>query len=178
MNDLSVWTWDYPTRYYLLHPWRWIKEFHINRRNARNRARKGYCYLDWANFDWWFCKLVPNMLRDMADKGHGYPGRDQFDTPEKWHEWLHKIADEIEKCDDKYLEQQNQYSEEFMERCEKRRRRVDDEFGLRTVFELSEEDKEFNKKYFARWEELNNKRDERIKQVMTELGEHWSCLWD
>ena len=98
VKDLSVWQWPYRKKYYLTHPWKWISQLFLNIGDAKDRARYGYCRTDWYDFDNWFTTISPMMLREMAEKGNGYPGRPPFDTSEKWHSWLNRMADQLEKC--------------------------------------------------------------------------------
>ena len=79
---LTVFNYGCSTKYYITHPWKWIKETYYNFKNAWKRAINGYCYPDWCNFDEWFKEIAPSMLRDIADKGYGYPGVKPFDEPD------------------------------------------------------------------------------------------------
>ena len=96
MNKYSVWYMPYNKRYLITHPWQWVRCACRNIRDAWRRSVYGWTYGDVWDWDNWFTHVVPDMLRHMADKGSAYPGYEPFDTPEKWHKWLHWIADLIE----------------------------------------------------------------------------------
>lgn len=162
---LNVWSWDYPKRYYLLRPWRWIRELGWNIRSAWDRSTKGYCYLDWANFDIWFKHIAPKMLREIAMHGHGY----HFETPELWNSWLHRIADQIEKCQDE--DYGNEYYRPFMDSLMK---------NPQTILTNKEtaEEKELRNKYYKRSIEVMEEQKKLFKDTMKEMLEHWDCLRD
>ena len=58
------------------------------------RGRKGYCYEDLWNWDYFFSKLVSNSLREFKANCHAYPGQDVT-----WEEWM-VILDEMIECFD------------------------------------------------------------------------------
>ena len=166
-NSLSVWYWGASPSYYLKRPWKWFKELWYNILNARDRITKGYCFLDWSDFDRWFVQIAPQMLREMADNGCAYPGGEPFETLEKWHEWLNKMADKLNHCDEEWCDDNNvnEYNEAYMKICANYK-------------DLTPEQKETRRKYLEREMELYEERKQLIKEVMTELGEHWGALWD
>lgn len=178
-SKLSVWQWPYSKGYYLLRPWKWLKQLWLNIGDAHDRATKGYCRTDWYEFDNWFITLAPQMLRDIADKGCGYPGREPFEEPEKWHKWLHDMADKIEQCDEEVYEHNNEYEEAFMKMYENIRISNKTENGWTSSFVASTpEEKELRDKYFARQLELSEQREQNMKDCLSELGEHYFSLWD
>ena len=178
MNVLT--DFGYSVRHYITHPWKFFKDAHYNLKNAWQRITKGYCDMDAYNMDNWIINVFPPMLRTIADKGCAYPGSEPFDAPEKWHEWLHKIADEIEKCKEDGVEGQNEYAKQFEEACYRAARaEIKDERGfISSSFNFTSEDDEVRKKYFQRFDQLNKEREERIRWVFEELGKHFDCLWD
>ena len=161
----TVWYWAYPKKYYLKHPWRWFRELGWNIRNAWHRTTKGYCNTDWMNFDMWFKHIAPKMLREMAMCGHGY----HFDTPEQWSSWLHRMADQIEKCQDE--DYGNEYYQPFIDALMK------DPQSILTKEETAEE-KELREKYYKRSLEVMEEQKKLFKDTMYEMLEHWDCLWD
>lgn len=166
-STLSVWILSMPKRYYLKHPFTWLREVWINIQCAYERATKGYCYMDWANFDAWFKSIAPSMLRELAEYGHGYPGRPPFDDPEAWSVWLKKMADQIEASLDEYTD--NEYTEEFL----------DDLDLISSVRDgETEERKELRQKFFKRWDEIREANNELFVKTMKELLEYWRDLWD
>ena len=188
---MSVWTWPYRKSYYLKRPWKWFQELWWNIRNAHDRATKGYCYLDWSKFDSWFLTIAPKMLRHIADDGVGYPGVEPFETHEKWEEWLHQMADKLERCicPELAADGNNEYEKDFLDMMEKARARTmaeltDDERQYNEVNHISpainftEEETALKEKYFNRCRELEEERQKLIKETFAELAEHFTRLWD
>lgn len=168
-DNLNVWTWSYPVKFYLKKPWRWFRELKWNIQNAWQRTTKGYCYIDWANFDMWFKEIAPKMLRDMAMHGRGYPGTHPFEDPENWNSWLHRMADQITTCQDE--NEGNEYYELYMNCLMKEPQTI-------LAKEETDEEKELREKYYKRWLELTDEHKELFKKTMYEMLEHWDCLWD
>ena len=179
-SKLSVWQWPYSKGYYLLRPWKWFKQLWLNIGDAHDRATKGYCRTDWYEFNEWFVLVAPQMLRDIADKGCAYPGHEPFDTAERWHAWLHKVADDLSKCSSDWAETHgmNQYEKKFYQIAEKLANKQRQENGITSWNDLSDEENMIKKKYFDRWAEINDERKELTKNVLGQLAEHWDDLWD
>lgn len=183
-NVNNVWNWSYRPRYYLTHPHKWIKELFINKKAAKMRVQLGYCYTDIWNFNDWFTSVAPPMLRHMADYGSACPGTEPFETPEKWHDWLHAMADRLEECGQdpfEISEKRNQYSDQMHEALRAAQERwkknhPDEKFSQGQDFTPEEE--EIRKKYLEREKQLSKEREEFIQKTFTELGKHWDCLWD
>lgn len=166
---LSVWTWPLRPRYYVTHPWHWFRQLWRNMKAAHNRATKGYCSWDWGDLDVWFIHVMPLMLRDMAMKGYAYPGSEPFETPEKWHSWLYRMADQLI-----YLQNEdngNEFNKPYMDVLMKNPAKI-------LTDELSAEAKELRDKYLNRSEEVYLEHNKLFKETMNELIEHWNCLWD
>ena len=161
----TVWYWSYPKSYYFKRPWRWFRELGWNIRNAWQRTTKGYCYTDWANFDMWFKHIVPKMLREMAEHGHGY----HFNSPEEWEAWLNKMAEQIEKCQDE--DSENEYYQPFIDHLMKEPQTI-------LTKEETNEEKELREKYYNRSLEIMEEQKKLFKDTMEEMLEHWDCLWD
>ena len=97
MKKYSVWYMPYNKRYLLTHPWQWVKCAWRCCRDAWRRSVYGWCPGDVWDWDQWFLRTTPEMLRYMADHGSAFPGREPFTTSEKWHDWLHNVADLLEQ---------------------------------------------------------------------------------
>lgn len=176
----SVFNYSYSKRYYLTHPWKWIKEFFQNCYHGWRRAIYGWTWEDCWNFDSWFCTVVPQLLKHLADYGCGYPG-EPFDTPEKWHDWLYKMAHRIERLEyDDWMEDLNEYSEDYIKTFE------DDAYEeehpdwpfLTTTYNSSLSKEEIRKKYYERCAEIHKTRQQALEEVFLELGRNFDCLWD
>lgn len=168
-NYLNVWTWSYPKRYYLTHPWKWFKEVGWHIRSSYNRIVKGYDDTDWTNFDTWFVNISAAMLRDMALHSHGYPGVEPFETPEKWSSWLHRMADQFEYLQDE--DNGNEWAKPYLDQLMK-----SPKLGL--LEEDPPELAELRDKYLERSKEVYEEHKQLFQSTMKELLEHWGCLWD
>ena len=62
------------------------------------RGKYGWAPCDTWNMDYWFLKVIPEMLDYLAEHTHTYPGTDEFPTFESWQEWLRKTADNLRSC--------------------------------------------------------------------------------
>jgi len=179
--DLNVFNWAWQKRYYLTKPWKWVKELIRNIRAAWMRAIKGYCYTDVWSWDDWFCSVVPPMLRHMADHGSAYPGREPFDTPEKWHSWLYEMAHKIERLQyDNWMEDLNEYSKDYEKTFEDDAYEEEHPDGpfLTTTCDSSLSKEEIRKKYYERCVEINKTRQQALEEVFLELGRNFDYLWD
>ena len=155
--NMSVWQWPYTKRYYLTHPWKWVKHFFTNCRDAYRRMRYGWTYSDVWNWDDWFLTIVPDMFKHLAHYSMAYPGADPFSTPDEWQAWLLKVANLIEQSSEEWCNENNEYYEPFMNNFS---------------------DEENRKKYFARQEELTNICHSNISEALTEIATHFYKIWD
>lgn len=180
---MTVWIWPCSKRYYLLRPWRWFEQLFDNIRAAWMRMTKGYCYGDIWNFNTWFSEVAPEMLKHMAEFGHGYPDFEPFENPEKWHDWLIDMANRIKECGEEYFEyadKRNKYSPQFeavMDNAAARWRR-DNPDKKCDGYELTDEEEELRIKYLDEEKEIMEKRTVFIQDTFTELGKYYDCLWD
>lgn len=85
----------YATYYMLRHPWLYVKYFFYALRDCYHRIRYGFCPSDVFDMDNYLARLLPAMLRQLAD-GYGYPGDDEFPTHEAWASYLNECASNIE----------------------------------------------------------------------------------
>ena len=165
---LNIWNFGTTKRYWLSHPIKWVKRVVRAFKWLHQRATQGYCDGDWYNTGKWFTDIMPQMLRDMANKGGSYP-IETFGSPEVWHIWLNKIADKLELATDEYRfsEEANEYTDDFLLLSAAAKER-----------ELTPQEKILRNKYFSRQKELAAEQDETFKEVMNELILHWNDLWD
>ena len=179
--NLNTFNWSYRKRYYLTHPWKWFSELFNNIRNAYRRARYGWCYSDCWNLDSWFCSVFPPMLRHMADKGSAYPGQEPFETPEKWHDWLHKMADTIERLQyDDWLEDNNEYSKDYEKTFEDEEYKEKHPEGpfLTTTFDTALSKEEVREAYYERCKEIAKTREQFLEDFGRSLFKYFDSLWD
>lgn len=177
MNKYSVWYMSYNKKYLITHPWKWVKCAWRCLRDAWRRSVYGWTYGDVWDWDSWFLHVVPDMLRHMADNGGGYPGRPPFETPERWHDWLHQMADLLETGREDWQDEHNEYREEYdkylMESWEPAK--IDKDGMLH--FPVSPHS-EIYEKYMTRAMELHDQGQDNVRRAMTLMAEHFSCLWD
>ena len=171
--NLNIWVWPLPKKQYFLRPWEWFRQLSRNLKKAQQRARKGYCVYDWADFNDWYCAIIPQMLREMADNGKAYPANKQFNTPEKWREWLYDIANKIEYATKEDISR-NEYKKEYQEILENARQRAN--AGEEISFTAKE--KIVRSKYWTREKEIVEEQKDLFKEVMRELIDNFDFLWD
>lgn len=176
MEKYSCWNWGRAKRYYLTHPWVWVKDLIRNIKDICMRARYGFTWADIWNFDHWFLHVAPQMLHHMAEHGSAYPGREPFTTPEKWHDWLHEMADLLESGNEDWQDQHNEYYEEYINDLHNSWERWKDEDGLyhSTHKDLSD----ITKKYLERSTELAKQGDANVRRALSLMGEHFMEIWD
>lgn len=178
MNKYSVFTRTYGWRHYLTHPWKIFTNLWRNCRMALQRARYGWCRTDAWDFYDWFLHIAPDMLRQIANDGDGYPGREPFETPEKWRDWLCATADKLETGIEEWQDAHNEYYNAYMDKL------INDPW---LVNEVDEEGKthhilapqtELDRKYFARAQELAAEGENNVREAMTEMGLYFYYIWD
>lgn len=148
-------------------------------RFARQRARKGYAAIDWWNMDNWFLEIIPNMLDELADRRCGYPGNEEFDTPEKWSTYLHNLANDLRMCTEDACDKLNEYYKDFLDSFDTRRFSEEDENGnLRVKFQNTPEGEEIAKKYFDRCKEIRDEQETILEEAMLRLAHVLPMLWD
>lgn len=177
MEKYSCWSFIYNKRYYLTHPWKWFKDLWRNIKDVCMRARYGFTWSDVWNWDHWFLHTTPNMLRYMADRGSAYPGHEPFDTAEKWHDWLHEMADLLETGREDWQDEHNEYYKEYMDKLmDEWQPWKPDENGIyhapaptRTILD---------DKYFARCKELAEQGEANVRRAFENLGKFFFSIWD
>lgn len=163
MNKYSVWYMPYNKKYLITHPWQWFRCAWRNIRDAWRRSVYGWTYSDVWDWDTWFMRVVPDMLRHMANHGSAYPGHAPFETPEKWHDWLNEMAHLIETADEAWQDEHNEYYEEYMKHI---------------MGNLNKEPSEIYKNYMNRSKELAKEGEDNIRRALTFIGEHFHNIWD
>jgi len=173
----SVWHWGYRPKYYLTHPWEWFGQLWRNIRAAHMRCTRGWCYSDVWDWDCWFMHTIPEMFRHLADKGSAYPGMAPFETPEKWHDWLHKMANQIESCTEEAQEKNNEYYEDYIKHIMDKYAPPEED-GEGNLVWPHHERTELDDKYFNRCNELGQQAQTDIEDAMNQLGKYFYKIWD
>lgn len=174
MDKYTAWSFCYSKRHYLTHPWKWFKDLWRGIRDSWMRAKYGFCYSDVWDWDNWFLYTTPQMLRHMADKGSAYPGMPPFETSEKWHDWLHEVADLLESGREDWQDAHNEYHDEYMKQLSGIHWEDDNEY----IHCMTREKTEIDKKYWDRAHELSKQGEDNVRRAMSMMGEHFFCLWD
>lgn len=158
----------YRPRYYLRHPFEWIKMKCRQIKWAYQRVRYGWCESDTWDIDSWFLKVFPNMLNHYADETHSYPGTEEYPTYESWRDKLYEVAAAIKGYNETEWDSKNEYYNEYYE--ELRNWQVNDIItrGPTPAYY----------KYRARDEELAAEAYEKFKDAMIWVIEHFHSLWD
>ena len=182
-NELSVWT--YPCRkiYYLTHPWKLLQDTYRNFRNWWHRGRYGFAYVDVWDWGSWWPKVGANALRYMAEHANGYPGDEQWDTPEKWKEHLLKTAKDLEWCATNFnfdhYDKANEYTKAFYEMTERcTRTRKTDDGDTYTWLEMTEDDKELRNKYFNKIHEITKREELERMSIFSNIAENLGHYFD
>lgn len=176
MNKMNVFSYTYRKRYYLKHPWKFIKETGQNLRAAWHRATLGYAYRDVWELGPQLLEILPPMLHHLEKYHCGTPC-DM--TDEEWTQWLHKMADSIERLQEENWEKQNEYADEFFRVMdEKRIVKRDEHNALIITWSDEPDEKEISKKYFERSKELNDEWIMESERIGAELFRNLQKLWD
>lgn len=83
------------------------------------RGRRGWSARDTWSFDLYICQVLSEGIAWLAEHDHGYPGYDDWDTPEKWKAYLHDLSARLGTwndetfLDDKAFEVSRKAVEEF-----------------------------------------------------------------
>ena len=127
---------------------------------AIQRARKGYDDSDTWDFDLWFCRIAPKILRELAYYSDGYP--EEYESLEKWQREIYGLATRIEELGRDWVWDKNEWTKEYMEALEKK----SDDKGV--AYE----------KWHSRMVELAAEQDKEVKDVFKKLGEVFYKLWN
>ena len=70
---IELYAFSYKKSYYLRHPLAFVRELKTLAQNAWHRMRYGFAWVDLWNMDMYLGKLVPSMLRELAERSCGTP---------------------------------------------------------------------------------------------------------
>ena len=169
MNELNVfnnsWSpWKYPSN--------WIRNARMFFRQfkwAYQRITRGYCDVDWWDFDTYLTRLMADAIEHLADNTISYPGQGEWDTPEKWDKYLRTIVIKLRRSLND--EMPNEYEEAWLKTWENKE--LPEALNCKTS-----EEEEITKKYL----DVENKNEEyKYQQLMEALDMIKHCishLWD
>ena len=181
MKKNNLWSFSCNKRYYLTHPWKWIKEFFANLSNIRHRTMYGFAYRDAWNFFYWWTSVGAEALRYLAAHGCGYPAYEPWDTPKKWRKYLEDLADKLDWCCascDITEHEENEYKAERDAICKRRRKTGMKHDMLSIWYEPTEEEQEIIRKFWERENELTDIDTEKRGEILKEIGKVLPRLWD
>jgi len=171
----------FPHHMWVARPWRApiraIKDEWYNIKAFLRRGRTGWAYIDLWNMDNYLGRILPAMLRHLADKCCGcpmayvdkYPDNDEA-AHEAWKDDLRHIADLIEYANaesDNY----NKYAEAYWEACGLGKDSLQDIVN-------KEVDKTLQENYYQEHRLIGDKQQAAIEEAMAWIGKHWFELWD
>lgn len=178
-NPLNVFEWPYRPRYYLTHPWKWFGQLGRNLRWAYQRIVRGYADIDVCDMDRYLTRIIPPMLRAMADEKVGaYPGCEPYDTWEKWQAWLRQTADTVESLQEDWAETKNEYDDAYFNMLQMSKSK--DERGYTVIHFDNDNDPEviaLKEKWMNRVKELSDQQRQVTHDVFAEIAENFYNLW-
>ena len=181
-KDKNVLT-DFPfcKRYYLLRPWRFIRECWINLTNAWYRATRGIAPVDLWSFDTHLNNIIPYGLRYLADNSHGWPESEEFPTFDDWANHLRALADKWEEAFKDWIEydEENEYVQPLHTLIKqlKHNDKKEDGFWF-TYIDETPEYLELREKYRTRDKEIHAKYEKMQHECFVALEKIWPTLWD
>ena len=182
-NPLTIWSFPYNKRYYLIHPWKLAKDIYWNIRNFWHRGRFGYAYVDVWNFCNWYPRVGAEALRYLALHKHGWPACKPWKTSEEWTEYLNYLANRLQRCADSqdilFGEERNEYHDAYEASITKAYREEKGKDGLiHSHYDFTPEDDEIRKKYWERDAEIRKADHQYIIDTYKMLADDLERLWD
>lgn len=179
-------------------PLKWLKRRKEDFICIYQRLRYGYCYRDAWSINGWFVTVIPNMIHDLRNNTHGYPGYftgTEEENVQKWDrilermEFLFREAKE-ETCSRKnpYEDAHDQAREDFIqnygmfgEKLKTKEDEYQEKIGgyhcVYTMFDVPEY-KEILDQWIKAENELAAYRDCCMKDAMKLFTEYFWDLWD
>lgn len=81
--------------WYNSHSLRWWLTPLYQVRRAHQRIRRGWADTDTWSLDDYITRITGEALLHLRDRGHGYPGVEPWDTPEKWQAYLTDLSSRL-----------------------------------------------------------------------------------
>ena len=162
--DVNVFHIGVPFRYIFRRPKIYFRRLTGVFRNVWQRATRGWCVSDvWEMYPW-MGTVIPDMLRYLAKHSAGYPGDEQFSTPESWQDWLNSVADVLEYAAIEDIDE-NEY------------RKLYDQ-AMNSVGISSYDKIEIKDKYLEMEKEIAKAKQKSAEDAMNQLGKNFFNLWD
>ena len=67
---------------------------------AYQRITKGFCDFDIWDLDNYYLELFYQTIIELANITHGYPGTEEFPTPEAWDKYLREMANNFYRANE------------------------------------------------------------------------------
>ena len=177
MNMNVLKDFPYRPRYYLTHPWKFVRECFINLKNAWMRITRGWCYTDLWNMNDYLTDVMIDMFRMLALKHDGYPGKEPFKTDTEWTSWLYYIAGELEATKEEFYQNKNEFKNEYYKELDNWTSEFEEDENGNLIHKANEQS-EISKKYFAREIELYNEATQRRNAALQQVLLYYDYLWD
>jgi len=135
---MNIWSFSYSNRYYITHPWEWVRELWLSLKWFLQRGARGYSDCDVWGLDSYLASWMPQAIRSINKKGYPICGEQcgissEVEENEKhWNEVLIKTARGFEiplEQDELLGKVEPQDFQEAYEKLEKERIECFHEFG-------------------------------------------------
>ena len=163
--DVNKWPFWYPGYRFMRAPFRATKYWFGNLKSFFMRGRMGWAPIDAWDTDSYLGKVIPMMLRHLADHHMGIPGyicakypNDDEAASKAWHDELISIAEKIEFANADEMDY-NQYRTRYWN-------------------EDMTTNPEWSAVYYQEDALIRQRQEKAIKEAMNWIGEHWHNLWD
>lgn len=135
------------------------------------RAKYGIAQADIICLHDYLGLVIANGLRLLAEYEHGWPGTEEFPTPEIWEAKLIEIAEKLEQASTTDRQVDIMYGEIDWN--------LDEPVGLEEDdwLEKSTSGPAF-REYSRRTDEINELARKNLTEAMDWLGKYWWALWD
>lgn len=166
-----------------------LKKFWYDIQCFFERGKKGYCWRDVMDIDYFLIKTLPNMLEEFNRKRNGYPGRMMLEYPDLtddersaiWGKRIEEIIHHFRNGDEDTCDQKNEYEEKINGVSLNDYPEIGNSLNYKHIDENdSEEIKNLKKdyqKYFNREKELTKYRKLEVQKGLQMLGEDFFDFW-
>lgn len=167
--DLNVWhgSWrkDFNFRAFKFN----IKHFFKCIKYSFQRIANGYCDKDMFNLDNYYKSLFYVTLTDLSQNCYSFPGREPFETYEKWVNYLNDMASYFYQSIEDIDYYENEYEDEFLNKFD----------YLHSLGQLdTKENRELRDKWLKETIEIDKLRQKDLNTALTMLKKSFNDLWD
>ena len=153
------------------------------------RFCRGYSYGDCYNLKYWFSETLPKMIKELRDRGMGYPAANKFEEVDNFPvEWIKEVSNKIIKSKVKNnLDEELNLQDGFdrwhliltrISWClEETERDIENEYWDE-YFYKQYEDKKYRDKWLKRQLEIDDYKDKCKDEAFDLLKKYFWNLWD